>query len=63
MEQSKTNQFNVLAEKPVGSLLMQYRKTVDTKEADFWLKLAKRESFFDVDRNKTYKADSEETAE
>ena len=24
MEQSKTNQFNVLAEKPVGSLLMQY---------------------------------------
>ena len=46
-----------------GSLLMQYRKTVDTKEADFWLKLAKRESFFDVDRNKTYKAVSEETVE
>ena len=37
-----------------GSLLMNYRKTVDTKEADFWFKLAKKESFFDTDRNKTY---------
>ena len=37
-----------------GSLLMNYRKTVDTKEAEFWFKLAKKESFFDTDRNKTY---------
>ena len=46
-----------------GSLLMQYRKTIDTKEADFWFKLAKKESFFDTDRKRTYGISSEETNE
>lgn len=37
-----------------GSLMMQYRSEMTTDESDFYFKLAKKESYFDEDRQKVY---------
>lgn len=39
-----------------GSLYDQYRKTIDDKESNWWFDLARQESVFSMDRNKTYEA-------
>ena len=37
-----------------GSLVEQYKESVDNEESQFWFDLAKREMFFKEDRGKTY---------
>lgn len=44
-----------------GSLVETYKETVDQDETQFWFDLAKRESLFKEDRNKTYEQYKEDT--
>ena len=34
--------------------MVQYRSEMDTKESDFWYKIAKKESYHKEDRNRVY---------
>ena len=42
-----------------NSLYDMYRKTIDEKESSWWFELAKQESNFKEDRNKTYENNDE----
>lgn len=41
-----------------GSLMEEYRKTIDEKESAFWFNQAKKQSFFKTDKNITYDPDN-----
>ena len=42
-----------------NSLFEGYRNTIDEKESEWWFETAKKESFYQKDRNKTYEKDKE----
>lgn len=47
-----------------GSLMLEYKDSIDREESEFWFKTAKKESFYKEDRKKTYvKKIKEETKE
>lgn len=49
-----------------GSLMEEYRNTINVRESDFWFKTAKKESYYKEDRKKTYnpsEKDSEDGSE
>ena len=43
-----------------GSLIDFYQKTITAQEAEWWRELAKREYFYNMDRNKTYESENNE---